>query len=244
MRRNFSVATLIAALVIAVAYSSLPLSSSEADTLPSSKAAVQTGNINVMDALLGPGNTTTAWGTVLETNLRTSQQKDLLVDVSAEIGLLTRTLVRSRNGDADGASATAGVQMRVVIDGGTANQRIAEPGNVVFGRRTQILTAIFQGLLEGCLTVDENGNVIIDEDCVEPEELELILRTMNANAFTFALDDLGSGIHNVKVQARILLANELLGTQQGEVEARALIGKGTLAVQEVRLVRNADITLD
>lgn len=244
MRRNFSVATLIVVLAIALAYSSLPLSSSEADTLPSSKAAVQTGDINVVRHRLGEGNTVTPWIDVLETNLRTSQQKDLLIDVSAEIGLLTRTLARSRNGDADGASATAGVQMRVVIDGGTADERIAEPGNVVFGRRTQVLTAIFQGLIEGCLTVDEDGNVIIDEECVEPEELELILRTMNANAFTFALDDLGSGIHNVKVQARIVLANELLGTEQGEVEAAALIGKGTVAVQEVRLVRGADITLD
>jgi hypothetical protein len=205
---------------------------------------VQTGNINVIRALLGEGNTTSPWFTVLETNLRTSQQKDLLIDVSAEIGLLTRTLARSRNGDADGASATAGVEVRVLLDEGTSDERTAYPGAVVFGRRTQVLTAIFQGLIEGCLTVDEDGNVIIDEDCVEPEELELILRTMNANAFTFALDDLGSGIHNVQVQARIVLANELLGTDQGEVDSSALIGKGTVAVQEVRLVRGADITLD
>ncbi|MFY9611387.1 MAG: hypothetical protein WAU45_22595 [Blastocatellia bacterium] len=244
MKRMALVLPVALVLAMSVAYSSLPVGSTEADALPSSKAAVQTGNINVMGGLLGPGNTVTPWGTILETNLRTSQQKDLFIDVSAEIGLLTRTLVRSKNGDADGASATAGVQVRVLIDAGTASQRTAEPGAVVFGRRTQTLTAIFQGLIDGCLTLDEDGNVIIDEECVLPEELELILRTMNANAFTFVLDDLGSGVHNVRVQARIVLANELLGTQQGEVEAKALIGKGTVAVQEVRLVRDADITVD
>jgi hypothetical protein len=244
MKRIFAVAISALVLTLALGYSVIPFGTSEAESLPSSKSAVQTGNINVMEGLLGPGNTTTAWDTILETNLRTSQQKDLVMDVSAEIGLLTRTLVRSKNGDADGASATAGVEVRILIDAGTPAQRTAYPGVVVFGRRTQILTAIFQGLIEGCLTVDDDGNVIIDEDCVEPEELELILRTMNANAFTFALDDLGAGIHNVQVQARIVLANELLGTQQGEVEAKALIGKGTVAVQEVRLVKDADITLD
>lgn len=233
----------LAGSMIGLAYIALPGSVS-AVALPSSKAAVQTGAINVMDALLGPGSEVGAWDTVLETNLKTSQQKDLIMDVSAEIGLLTRTLARSKNGDADGASATAGVEVRLLIDAGTPNQRTAHPGTVVFGRRTQILTAIFQGLLEGCLTVDEDGNVIIDEDCVEPEELELILRTMNANAFTFVLDDLGAGVHNIQVQARIVLANQLLGTQLGEVEARALIGKGTLAVQEVRLVKDADITIE
>lgn len=243
MKRILVTVTSALLVTLALAYGSMPFGASEAQSLPSAKNAIQTGNINVMEGLLGPGNTTTPWDTVLETNLKTSQQKDLVIDCSAEIGLLTRTLVRSKNGEADGASATAGVEVRVLIDAGTANERTAYPGVVVFGRRTQTLTAIFQGLIDGCLTVDDQGNVIIDEECVQPEELELILRTMNANAFTFALDDLGAGIHNVQVQARIVLANELLGTQLGEVEAKALIGKGTLSVEEVRLVKGADITL-
>jgi len=237
------VSTIAVVVSFAVVYSFMPVGSS-AQALPSSKAAVQTGDIQVLEGLLGPGDTDTDWDTVLTTSLKTSQQKDLVIDVSAEIGLLTRTLAKSKMGELDGASATAGVQFRVLIDGGTPNERIAYPGDVVFGRRTQTLTAVFQGLIEGCLTVDDEGNVIIDEECVEPEELELILRTMNANAFSFVLDDLGAGVHGVEVQARIVLANELLGTQQGEVEAEALIGKGTVSVQEVRLVKGADIILD
>ena len=39
------------------------------------------------------------------------------------------------------------------------------------------------------------------------------------------------------------MANELLGTQQGEVEARILISKGTLAVRVVTLIKDADISL-
>jgi len=44
----------------------------------------------------------------------------------------------------------------------------------------------------------------------------------------------------MKVQARMKLNNTV---QLGEVEARATIGKGSCSVEEVRLVRGADITL-
>ena len=246
LKRISVVVSLAVALSLALAYSSLPFGSTEADALPSSKSAVQTGNINVMEALVGPGNPASVWQNILSTQLRTSQQKDLFIDVSAEIGLFTRTLARSRNGETGSAEARAGVDVRVLIDAGTANERIAEPGVVVFGRRTQKLTAVFQGLIEGCLTVDENGNVIIDEECVEPETIELLIETMNANAFSFVLDDLGSGVHTITVQARINLLNALTGDDalNSDVEAKALVGKGTVAVQEVRLVRGAEIILD
>ncbi|HXG64255.1 MAG TPA: hypothetical protein VNO70_04050 [Blastocatellia bacterium] len=240
MKRILLVSSLAVVLTISLAYSSLPFGRSAAQSgTPASKAAVQTGNIAVMQGQLGPGNTTTPWQTILETIIKTSQQKDLFIDVSMEVGLYTRTLARSKNGDADGSSSTAGVEVRVLVDGAPA-----QPGDVVFGRRTQTLTATFQGIIEGCLSVDPNtGAVIIDPECVTPEELELILDTMNANAFSFVLDDVGTGVHTVEVQARINLAGALTGTQLGETEAKATIGKGTVAVQEVRLVKGTDITL-
>ncbi len=232
----------VIALCLTLGFSYLPHSRTGAQSsTPAAKSALQVGNIAVMDGRLGAGSSQTSWQNIMSTTIKTSQQKDLVMTASLEVGLYTRTLVRSKTGTPDTSSATAGVEVRVLVDEGTPNQRIAEPGDVVFGRRLQELTATFQGLIDGCLTVDPaTGAVIINEACVRPEELQLILDTMNANSFTFALDDLGAGAHTVKVQARIKLNNTV---QTGEVEARATIGKGSMSVEEVRLVKGADITL-
>ena len=230
------------ALCFVFALSYLPQSRSAAQTsLPSSKAALKMGNIAVMDARLGAGSTKSGWQTMMSTVMKTSQQKDLVMTASMEVGLYTRTLVRSKLGTPDTSSASAGVEVRVVVDEGTPNQRIAEPGDVIFGRRTQELTATFQGLIDGCLSVDAaTGAVILNPTCVTPETLQLVLDTMNASTFVFALPDMGSGVHTVKMQARMTLNTTV---QTGDVEARATIGKGSLAVEEVRLVKGADITL-
>ena len=210
-------------------------------SLPSSKATVQLGNINVMDARLGAAKTTSAWQTIMSGSMKTSSQKDMLVTASMEVGLYTRTLVSSKNGVSDTSSALAGVEVCVVLDEGTSKERTAYPGTVVFGRRNQQLTATFQGLIDGCLTTDlTTGSVIINPTCVRPETLELVLDTMNANSFTFAMDQMGSGVHTMKVKARMVMNTTV---QTGDVEARCTIGKGSMSVEEVRLVKGLDITL-
>jgi len=89
--------------------------------------------------------------------------------------------------------------------------------------------------------VDTNTwSVVIDPDCVRPEELGLILETMNANAFDFIMADLPSGIHNIQVQARINLG---ASAQAGSARARALIGNGSVTVESVRMIRGEDIEL-
>jgi hypothetical protein len=171
--------------------------------------------------------------------MKTSQQKDMVMTASMEVGLYTRTLVKSKLGTPDTSSATAGVEVRMVVDAGTPNERIAYPGPVIFGRRTQELTATFQGLIDGCQTVDPaTGSVIIDPTCVRPEELQLVLDTMNANSFVFGLDDMGAGVHDVKMQARMSLNTTV---QTGDAEARCIMGKGSMSVEEVRLVKGMQI---
>ncbi|HKQ78958.1 MAG TPA: hypothetical protein VJ810_34995 [Blastocatellia bacterium] len=232
----------VAVVCLSMALSYLPQSRIGAQTgTPSAKNTVQLGNIAVMDARLGAASTKSNWQSVMSGTMKTSQQKDMIITAAMEVGLYTRTLVSSKNGTSDTSSALAGVEVRVVVDAGTPNERIAYPGDVVFGRRNQQLTATFQGLIDGCLTTDlTTGAVIIDPTCVRPETLELVLDTMNANSFVFALDDMGSGVHSIKVQARMVMNTTV---QTGDVEARCTIGKGSMAVEEVRLVKGADITL-
>jgi hypothetical protein len=231
----------VATLCLSIGLSYLPQVKTEAQSLPSSKATVQVGNINVFDARLGAAKTTSNWTTVMSGAMKTSSQKDMVVTASMETGLYTRTLVSSKNGVSDSSSALAGVEVCVVVDEGTPRERTMYPGTVVFGRRTQTLTAVFQGLIDGCLTTDPlTGSVIIDPLCVQPETLELVLDTMNANSFSFMLDDMGSGVHTMKVKARMQMNTTV---QTGDVEARCTIGNGSMMVEEVRLVKGMDITM-
>ena len=84
----------------------------------SAKNAVQISSLNLVSAAAGadgyPGVGDTNATAVLATQLRTSQQKDLVIGVSLECGLFTRTLVRSKGGNKDESTADATVQVYVV----------------------------------------------------------------------------------------------------------------------------------
>ena len=199
----------------------------------SAKNAVQLSR----HALLTPAfDESTGWTSILNTQIRTSQQKDLIIGVSLETGLVTKTVVRSKNNVEDTAWAEANVRVRVLVDGNEA-----VPGVVTYDKRYQELMAKFAGF-NNCF--DASGDGVIDpltECTLDPEELSLLLDTMAAHHFAFVLDDLGSGLHNVVVQAQVITDKGLAGSQLGEATARGLVGKGSLTVEEVRLVNGAVI---
>ncbi len=61
------------------------------------------------------------------------------------------------------------------------------------------------------------------------------------NGFNFVLDDLASGVHVVEVQAKI---DTDTACQNGSASAYATIGKGSMTVEEVRMIKGEDIQLD
>lgn len=195
--RNMALRTLIFVAVISLAISSSAIA---AVGHPSAKATVKVGNIAIIDAK------EMGWTTILSNTIKTANKKDLFIDVSLECGLYTDTKVDSLGGIEDRAEAEAAVQVRVLVDGVEAL-----PGVINFARRSQILIAEFQGLLTDedgnvCLSVDANDPnlpITIDEDCLRPEILELILDTMTANSFNFIFPDVNSGVRTIEVQAKI-----------------------------------------
>jgi hypothetical protein len=205
---------------------------------PASKVTAKVGEIvNVLDEIKSPESAKIGpWKSILKNTLKTANQKDLFIGVSLEVGLLTSTLVSSKNATADKSNADAAVEVKVLVDG-----KEALPGVVTFGRRTQTLTATFQGIIDGCLSIDPlTGGVILDPDCVLPEELELVLKTINANAFNFIVEDLSAGVHTIDVQARINLERS---AQSGAASAMAFLRMGSLTVEEVRLIKSSNIEL-
>ncbi len=187
-------------------------------------------------------NSNDAWMPIagLSGTMHKAAWKDFVVDVSLECSLYTDTEVKSKGGNKDTSVADASVMVQVLVDG-----IVMEPGPVTFCRRSQTLSAVFQGLLEDeegnvCLTaeLDEEGNptgaIIIDEECLQPEEVQLILDTTNANAFNFVLRDLPQGDYYIEVQAQI---SESTSAQNGSADAQATIGKGSAIATEVRFAK-------
>lgn len=198
---------------------------------PASKAVAAVADITILDT-----DQDVDWTPILTAQLRTASVKDLFIDVSLECGLYTRTRVVSQDGVPDTSKAESGVRVQVILDPESATPRVIPPGEVTFCRRVQSLTGVYGGV-ENC--EDENGDGIVQYDECEtsPEETELLLDTMDANAFNFVVDDVGSGVHTIQVQAMIELEET---AQAGEAEATAAIGNGAVTVEEVRMVNGAD----
>ena len=194
----------------------------------SAKATAKVGDVNVLN------QTTLGWTTILSNTIKTANQKDLFIDVSLETGLYTQTEVKSK-GNRDTSSAGATIKVQVLVDGVPAH-----PGDVVFDRRTQTLSATLGGILENCTDSNGDGDIDLNDCTLAPEEIELILDTMGSHSFNFIMDDLTPGEHAIEVQAMIATSSS---SGAGSASANATIGNGSVTVEEVRLIKDEDIEL-
>ena len=247
--RKLTVLVAAASVALTTALVATPGSASEPGSLPASKAAVAIDELIGLSQAVGGGSNAagdTGWVDVLQTRIRTSQQKDLLFDVAMQCGIVTDTTVKSSGGQQSSSTARANIAVRVLVDdepAAPANSIDATKANaegVVYCDRIQTLAAKFAGL--NC-TADSVTGVVT---CTDPEELQLVLKTLNANGFNFAATDVGSGVHDIVVQARaeasVNFDDDLSGGALAGAEA--FTGAGALVVEEVRLVKGADIMVD
>lgn len=168
---------------------------------------------------------------VLSTTLANSgSPKDLIIGLSFETTLFTMTSVNSKNGKKAESTADAAIEMMVLVDGIEA-----APGSVTFDRRRQTLWATLGGNLT-CSDSNADNIINYDECSLTSEEIGLILDTKAAHAFNFVANNIGSGEHTVEAYARLSRSGEVVGDgvdSDGEWEANASLGKGTLSVLEV-----------
>jgi hypothetical protein len=228
-------------LILAMLTLSLAAVSGYAQSQPSSKVTAKTANLTLLPSTSTQGQ----WHTVLANTIKTANQKDLFISAAFEVGLYTDTLVKSKGMVSDTSTASASVKVRVVLDLNTPAQRVIEPGEVVYGRRSQTLSATLEGAIASCLSIVTNLNgslsIVLDPDCVQPEVIQLILDTMDAASFNFVAVDVPQGVHTVSVQAQI----DTSGTaQNGTFRAQALVGKGAVTVESVRLIKDPNVVLD
>ena len=217
--------------MVAMLALSLAAVSGYAQSQPSAKATAKVSNITLVDWTTA---TNTGWSTLLENTIKTANMKDLFISASFEVGLYTDTLVKSKNMVTDTSTADAAVRVRVLLDG-----QPVEPGEVTYGRRKQTLSATLEGAIGSCLVFNPtNGTVSVDETCVQPEIIQLILETMDAASFNFVAADVPQGVHTISVQAAI---ENSTTAQLGSATAKALVGKGAVTIESVRLIKNEDV---
>ncbi len=196
----------------------------------SSKFAAQVSSVALVcgsGANSCPGVKNLGWTEILRTSIKTPNQKDLLIGASLETGLYTQTLVKSSGGVKDSSTAAATLLVKVEVDGVPA-----QPGIVTYDMRSQTLSATLGGYYTACQDLNGDGIIDVTTECqLTPEEIELILDTMGAHHFNFVLRNLSPGVHQVKAYAMISTDTAF---QNGSANATALVGKGSLTVEEVR----------
>ena len=193
---------------------------------PSAKFAFSTSDLDLIKTTSG----TSGWVTILSAPIKMPAAKELFVSASLEAGLFTQTLARSKNNKKDTSTASVAIQVQALID-----NTPVPPGTVTYAARTQTLSATLEGAIGGCLSTVTNADgttsIIVDQTCVTPEEIELILSTLNAASFNFVASNVPVGTHMLSLQARI---SSSTSSQSGSASASALVGKGTMIAQTVR----------
>jgi hypothetical protein len=188
--------------------------------VPSTKASAFFGDIAILNS------TELGWTEIMSTTMKSANQRTLFIQPSLECGLYTNTTIRSRGGKRDTATASATIQMQVLVDGVPA-----APGVVVYCSRTQQLSATLGGIIQSCADTDGDGTITASECELTDEELSLMLNTMEASSFNFGAS-VSSGVHTVSVQARISTSTTF---ESGTAAAYATIGKGSVLVTDQRL---------
>jgi hypothetical protein len=188
--------------------------------------------------------------------IKVPQQKELLIGLSAEIGLTTDTSIKGKNGGTARAIADAVAYVTIcALHTGTSDvAACAAPGPVTLSRRVQTLDATLGGVIESC--EDLNGNEVIDvkTECeVSDEEIGLMLDTLASHHFNFVLPDMDQGEYDITayfmtsadVAVDISEISVLAGgVVSGSAFANAFIGSYMMTVQQVRAVKGSILDVD
>lgn len=285
----------VACVLAGLGFAAVTTSPVFAGSMPSGKTGMALGDLTVIDDSPTLASSE-ASAPIMTTYIKVPQDKELVFDLSAECGLYTRTLARSKGGNKDSAMAEASVRMNVTYTNVDTNvTEYAYPGDegdgVVFCSRVQELSATFQGIFQTgdeyealIVTADNNGdgdinsivdtcdagdldvtddvcesitvvgtclyqhadnnNILLDVNCLQEEEVELVLDTMSANAFNFIAPNLKQGVYRIDVWADVDACTGesiLEGCVNGDnpnVEAKATIGRASLVVDEARFIQD------
>ena len=200
--------TIVALLAIALAATAV----TGGDNIPSSKAAATSSAIMTVPATSGSPGTE-----ILKAQIKTAEQKELVITVSAESVLMT---TENTSGPAvppppgvSSSSATARLIVAVVVD-----DVMARPGSITW-----------------------NDRMMQEQHTLIPGHSDYLYEsTRSSNSFTFLAINVGAGTHTVTVLAwREGYASGPSGTNWV-----AYVGKRTLVVEETQMAKPVEPAVD
>lgn len=190
--------------------------------------------------------------------IKVPQQKELLVGVSAEIGITTDTSVKGKNGGTARAIADGEAYVNVVAvpsgDYGEVDGVVALPGQVILSKRVQELSATLAGVIQTCEDTSLDGEIDVVTECtVTDEEIGLLQATTAAHHFNFVLPNMEAGEYDIVAvfttgasaevdictSAQECALYDPDGVVTGSAEAIAVINKTMVTIQEVRAVKGS-----
>ena len=166
--------------------------------------------------------------------LDVAQQKDLLIGVSAQIGLVTLTVAKGKGGtggtpQVGEALASAGVDVTLELreadadnPGSGALAQIAAPGKVTFAARLQELKVA---------VTDDTSNLTT-------VTVSLLLDTTTAHHFNFIGVDLDQGMYDVVAVFDLSAFVDAVG-EDAIAEAEVILGPRIVTAQEVRAAQGS-----
>ena len=150
--------------------------------------------------------------------IKVPQDKELLIGVSAEIGLVTEASVKGKNGGSAKSIADASAMVDIfAVPVGGGDSIHAAPGQIILSKRVQELDATLGGVIQSC--EDTTGGVdgagfspedvnyldtpdgvidIASECIVTDEEIGLLLDTTAAHHFNFVLPNMDQGDYEIQ----------------------------------------------
>ncbi len=174
------------AVVLLITGSAAAVQAATDDQIPSAQAAFASNDVYAMTA--DAAKSETPWMDVLTTQIKTGEPKDLVIDVSAETFLATSAKLSGTTG----SEALAEIQIQVLVDG-----MPTLPGVITFDNRLLRIT--------GDLTHHYDGALLPIDD----HWIEVYIETKSAHAYNFAIENIGSGVHDVVVQAKLKTDKDL-----------------------------------
>lgn len=271
MKKTHSIilSTAIASLLAAPAFAgpSAKFAATWTDTPALASVAV------IEDATVDTVVTDSHTGYTLAT-IKVPQDKELLVGVSAEIGLVTYGSVKGKNGGSAKAIADSEAYVTVfAVPKDGSPESVAAPGQIMLSKRIQELSATLGGVIQSCtdaITEDTDGDGIPDsgdgtidvatECVVTDEEVGLLQDTTAAHHFNFVLPNMDQGEYDIKAvfttgaRAEVDICDsngdycgdlyDPQGTVSASSTAKAVINKTMLTVQQVRAAKGGVIDAD
>ncbi len=221
----------------------------------SAPALAQNSKVGAATSTLTALSSGNSWFDVngMSVDIRVPQQASLSFDVALQCSLATDTTVKTKGGKRASATAEAGVKVRVRIEHLDDGEAVgaawyatpsadigADPDSgVTYCQRSQTLEAVLQGQIDLASCVDFEGNFDPSLCELTDEEIRLILSTLSAHAFNFFDYNLTSGDYRLTVEANPDTSTAINDGSddpgsQSSAAAEALVGLGTMVVDEVR----------